>query len=118
MDIVVPRIRPPSAVDRWIRRPPMPADESGNADRAHEVARHPQSAHIDPAYSLALKAFKDLFDMLDPAFFDGMPIVVDQLDDRFVTNLLWRSDERGRRSARLVVSQFLHRCTLYEIRKL
>jgi hypothetical protein len=67
-----------------------------------------QSANVDPAYFLVLEAFENLVNLLDSMFLNGMCVVVDQLYNRFVTELLWRNDERCRRSARLVVSQFLH----------
>ena len=53
-------------------------------------------------------AFENLVNLLDSAFLNGMCVIVDHLYNRFVTELLWRNDERCRCSARLLVSQFFH----------
>jgi hypothetical protein len=67
-----------------------------------------EPANVNPAYSLVLEAFEDLVTLLDSASLNGMCVIVDKLYNRFVTELLWRNDERCRWSARLLVSQFLH----------
>jgi hypothetical protein len=67
-----------------------------------------EPANVNPAYFLVLEAFENLVNLLDSASLNGMCVIVNKLYNRFVTELLWRNDERCRWSARLLVSQFLH----------
>ena len=83
----------------------QPAQEAELTQKLHIA----ETADIDPADLFILEALKDVFDMVDFAFFDRMGVVIDQLDNRFVTDLLRWSDERCRCSTRLVVSYFLHK---------
>jgi hypothetical protein len=78
-----------------------------NSEMLTELAKQlniSQSAHVNPTHFLALEAWKDILDILDFMFFDGVRIVLDQMDNRLVTSLFRRRDQRGRRSAGRMVS--------------
>jgi hypothetical protein len=47
-----------------------------------------EPANVNPAYFLVLEAFENLVNLLDSASLNGMCVIVDQLYNRFVTELL------------------------------